>query len=84
MREKLQNLKNEALAQIIQATNPEELENLRTHYLGKKGALAEAAKELPKLTPEERSEIGQLFNDAKTAITDALNSKLEITKNTKI
>ena len=78
MREKLQNLKNEALAQIIQATDPGELENLRTHYLGKKGALAEAAKELPKLTPEERSEIGQLFNDAKTAITDALNSKLEI------
>ena len=78
MREKLQNLKNEALAQIISATDPEELENLRVHYLGKKGALAQVAQELPKLTPQERSEIGQLFNDTKTAISQALNPKLEL------
>lgn len=83
MREKLQNLKNEALAQIIQASDPEELENLRAHYLGKKGALVEIAKELPKLSPEERAEIGQLFNDTKIAITDALEQKLQ-TKNKRV
>jgi len=78
MREKLQNLKNEALAQIIQATDPTELENLRTHYLGKKGALANVARELPKLEPKERSEIGQLFNDTKVAIANAIGSKSQI------
>ncbi len=75
MRKKLQNLKNEALAQIIQATDPAELENLRTHYLGKRGALAEIAKELALLEPEEKKDIGQLFNDTKSAITEALSTK---------
>ena len=78
MREKLQNLKNEALAQIIQATDPEELDRLRVHYLGKSGQLAQFAKELAKLSPEEKSESGQIFNDAKTAISNALASKSEI------
>lgn len=75
MRQKLQNIKNEALSQIITATDPEELENLRNHYLGKKGALAEIAKELPNLSPEEKSEAGKIFNDVKFAITEALGSK---------
>ena len=78
MREKLQNLKNEALAQIIQATDPGELENLRTHYLGKKGALADIAKDLSQLAPEAKKDIGQLFNDTKSAISEALGRKLEI------
>ncbi len=78
MREKLQNLKNEALSQIITATDPEELENLRDHYLGKKGALAEIAKELALLGPEEKRDIGQLFNETKTIISEALSSKPNI------
>lgn len=83
MREKLQNLKNEALAQIIQSTDSDELERLRNHYLGKKGALAEIAKELALLEVEEKRDIGQLFNDTKTAIANALEPKLKI-KNSKL
>lgn len=74
MREKLQNIKNEALAQIISASDSEELERLRAHYLGKKGVLAEAAKELPNLEMEERIEIGKSFNDVKSAIENAIQS----------
>ncbi|KKU57827.1 MAG: Phenylalanine-tRNA ligase alpha subunit [Candidatus Amesbacteria bacterium GW2011_GWA2_47_11b] len=83
MRQKLQNLKNEALAQIIQATDPAELKNLRYHYLGKKGALAEIAKDLSRLEPEAKKDIGQLFNDTKSAISEALGRKLEI-RNSKL
>ena len=36
MQEKLQNLKNEALALIIQAQSAEELERIRVKFLGKK------------------------------------------------
>lgn len=72
MREKLLNLKNEALAQIISTTNQEELEHLRLHYLGKSGLLAQLSKEFKILTPDERKEIGQLFNDVKSAILNAL------------
>lgn len=75
MREILLNLKNEALAQIIEASDPAELELLRIHYLGKKGQLNNIAKQLTSLSPEEKSEIGQLFNDIKSAIANALASK---------
>ena len=74
MREILQNLKNEALAQIIQCADQEELERLRLHYLGKSGQLAQLAKGIPSLEKEERIEIGKTFNDVKFAITEALNS----------
>lgn len=84
MREILLNLKNEALAQIISATDAAELERLRVHYLGKKGALNELAKGLPKLDPTERSEIGQLFNDIKSAISNAIVPKLKNWKTEKL
>lgn len=74
MREKLLNLKNEALAQIIPATDPEELKRLRSHYLGKSGVLNQFAKELPNLQSEQKAETGQLFNEIKSAISDALAS----------
>ncbi|MBI2587624.1 phenylalanine--tRNA ligase subunit alpha [Candidatus Amesbacteria bacterium] len=74
MREKLLNLKNEALAQIISATDPEELERLRAHYLGKSGILNQFAKELPNLPHDQKTETGRLFNEIKSAIADALAS----------
>jgi phenylalanyl-tRNA synthetase alpha chain len=78
MREKLNNLKNEALAMIMETHDQEELERLRIQYLGKSGQLSELAKCLKDLPPDERAQIGVLFNDVKNAITQALESKLEI------
>ena len=76
MRERLLNLKNEALAQIIPATDREELERLRIHYLGKSGQLAQISKEFKGLSPEDRKKIGGLFNDVKSAISSAISPKL--------
>lgn len=70
MRNRLINLKNEALAQAMEAHDPEELERLRIQYLGKSGQLAEIAKEFKNLSPEEKSDIGVLFNDVKVALVD--------------
>lgn len=75
MNDRLRNIKNEALAQIIRAENAEEIKRLSLHYLGKRGALSEIAKEFPQLIPEERASIGQIFNDVKVAITEAIASK---------
>ncbi len=74
----LQNLKNEALAMIMGASDAGELERLRIQYLGKSGQLAEVAKQLKNLDPAQKAEIGVLFNDVKTAITDALGPSLKI------
>lgn len=80
MREKLQNLKNEALAQIIQTKDVEELERLRVHYLGKKGVLNQLSKDISSLSPEEKIETGRLFNDVKIAIANALGSSPTISQ----
>jgi len=74
MHQKLQNLKNEAVNMIINASDSIELEELRIRYLGKSGQLAEISKDFKDLSPEERKDIGQLFNDVKTAIQSTLDS----------
>jgi phenylalanyl-tRNA synthetase alpha chain len=75
MQEKLLNLKNEAIALIIQSEDKQELERLRIHYLGKKGIINELAKDIPQLPLDKRVEAGQVFNDVKEAITNAINAK---------
>jgi len=75
MRDKLNNLKNEAIAMAIGAEGAAELERLRVQYLGKSGALAQIAKQLSGLPSEEKKDLGQLFNDVKSAILQALESK---------
>lgn len=74
MHQKLQNLKNEALAQIISAQSAEELEQIRIQYLGKSGQLNDIARLFKDLNPAEKSSVGLLFNDVKSAISDALSS----------
>ncbi|MEK9200464.1 MAG: phenylalanine--tRNA ligase subunit alpha [Patescibacteria group bacterium] len=73
MRDKLNNLKNQALGQIMSAGSSQELEDIRIQYLGKKGVIAQIAKELPNLSVEDKQEIGPLFNDVKNSITEALS-----------
>ncbi len=74
MHQRLQNIKNEALAMILQAGSPNELEEIRIRYLGKAGQLAEIAKSFKDLPPEQKNKVGQLFNDVKSAIQSAFSS----------
>ena len=74
MREKLQNLKNEAVGEVIEAQSATEIDRLRVHYLGKKGMLAEIATQIPGLPNEEKIEVGRLFNDVKVSMSIAFNS----------
>lgn len=75
MNDRLRNIKNEALAQIITAVDGAEVERLKVHYLGKKGVLADIAREIPKLSDDEKATVGQIFNDVKIAIAEAVGSK---------
>src|SRR3989338_9666480 len=78
MRQKLQNIKNEALAMIMKKKDQGEMENIRIQYVGKSGQLAQIAGQLKSLEPAERTEIGKLFNDVKSAIQASLDPKLKI------
>lgn len=74
MREKLFNLRNQALSNILNASSPEELEQLRINYLGKKGEINDITKDIGHLDPSDRAEAGQLINDIKQAILEAISN----------
>ena len=72
---KLSELSSQARTRILAAASPEELEAARVEILGRKGALAQASKEMGKLAPEERARIGKLLNSAKQTLEAALEAR---------
>ncbi len=75
MQEEIQNLKNQALAQIMEVKDAEELENIRIQLLGRKGKLNILIKKLREVDKEQRKKLGQMINEAKITIISELNSK---------
>ena len=74
MKEKLQSIKEEALAQIQAADVPEKLNDVRVKYLGKKGELTAVLKSMKDVDPEDRPKVGQMVNETREEIETALNS----------
>ncbi|MBE7544311.1 MAG: phenylalanine--tRNA ligase subunit alpha [Bryobacteraceae bacterium] len=58
-------LESRAAALLDQAAAADELEAARVEFLGRKGPLALISKEMGKLTPEERAQVGRLLNGVK-------------------
>ena len=75
LREKLLNLKNEAIALIQDAKSEAELERLRVVYLGRKGKINKFVGNIKKGDESQKREFGTLLNDAKIAVQEALESK---------
>lgn len=53
------------------------LEDFFQKYLGKQGTLPLAFKEMAALNPEEKKEAGKILSEAKTALTEAYEQKLQ-------
>lgn len=75
MQDNIQNLKNEALAQIMDAKEASEIESLRIVYLGRNGKLNDLIKKIRNLPPEERRRSGILINEIKKVIDSALTDQ---------
>ncbi len=76
MQDKLIDIKNEALAQILGAVDQKILEEIRVEYLGKsKGKITQILKQLPKMEDLEKAAVGKLVNEVKKIIEDALASQ---------
>ena len=75
MKEKVENLKKEALEKISKASNLKELNDLRVEYLGKKGPISELTTHMKELTPEEKKDFGKLLNGLKQDVTNAIDTK---------
>lgn len=74
MREQLQNLQNQALAELAVVSGEEELQALKVKFLGKKGELTAVMKGIGALTPEERPLIGQVVNSVRDCLEAAFES----------
>ncbi len=65
MKERLQQLQNDALTALRSSSSLKELQALRVQVLGKKGSLTEVMKGMRDLSAEDRPVIGQLVNQLK-------------------
>ncbi|MBP9719545.1 MAG: phenylalanine--tRNA ligase subunit alpha [Candidatus Levybacteria bacterium] len=77
MEETLISSKNAAISFILEAQSMNELDEIKLQFLGKSGTLTTTMKELSKLPMEKRPEVGQLANEVKHAIEEAIAQKAE-------
>lgn len=75
MKEKIENLKNQAIAEITNSKNSKELYDLKVKYLGKKGELTSLLRGMESLSPEERPKMGALVNSEKQEIKNKIQEK---------
>ena len=72
MKEQLEAIRKSALEAVAGTQKSAELEAVRVQYLGKKGELTAVLTHRGKLSPEERPVMGQLANDVRAAVEEAI------------
>ena len=74
MKEQLAKIRTEALAAFEAAGDSAALDALRVQYLGKKGELTAVLKQMGKLSAEERPAMGQLANEVRAVLEQAIET----------
>src|SRR5947199_1961202 len=73
----LEQLRDEALREIEAARDEKSLEAVRVKYLGKTGSISEWGERMKALAKDERPVVGKLLNQARNAVTAALDQRAE-------
>src|SRR5215831_10920771 len=73
----LEQLRDDALRKIEAARDEKSLEGVRVKYLGKSGSVSEWGERMKTLSKEERPVVGKLLNQARNAVTAALDQRGE-------
>lgn len=73
----LEKVKSEALQAIFDCQDEKVLEELRIEFLSKKGKIQSLMQEMKNLPAEEKPKFGQLVNDLKSSVSEALENKKE-------
>ena len=85
MQEEIITIKNGALAQIMEARNESELENIRVSYLGRSGRFTDLIKRIKEVEPEKRGQVGAAINEAKNTLISAIaEQKTKLTETAKV
>ncbi len=77
MKETLQAIEAKALEQIAQGDTLDKLNEVKVAYLGKKGELTAVLKGMKDVSPEERPKVGQMVNDTRAVIEEALDKAIK-------
>ena len=75
MKEKLEALRTQALAELAAATDLKALEEFRVRFMGKKGPLTELLRGMGALPAEERPRVGQMVNQLRAELEDAMAAR---------
>ena len=75
MKEQLEALQQDALDQIAAAADLKALDDTRVAYLGRKGKITDVLRGLGKVSPEDRPLIGQLANQVKQILAQAIEER---------
>lgn len=75
MKEKLQSILQSATEDLKAISTSKELDELRVRFLGKKGELTALLKGMRDLSAEERPIVGQMVNDVRAALEEALEKQ---------
>ena len=75
MKQRLADLREQALAELKAVEDAAALDSIRVKYLGKKGELTNLLKQMGKLSAEERPVMGQLANEIRAALEQKLDGK---------
>ncbi|MBQ8246494.1 MAG: phenylalanine--tRNA ligase subunit alpha [Lachnospiraceae bacterium] len=77
MKETLQAIQAKALEQIKQGDTLDKLNEVKVAYLGKKGELTAVLKGMKDVSPEDRPKVGQMVNDTRAVIEEALDKAIK-------
>ena len=77
MEQQLNSLKDSFGADLAKAGSPEDVENLRIKYLGRKGALTGILRQMGSISAEDRPRMGTLSNKLKSEMEEALQAKVQ-------
>ena len=77
MKDKLQQIREKAIAEIEGSDGLERLNEVRQAVLGKKGELTAVLKGMKDVAPEDRPKVGQWVNDTRSAIETILEEKMK-------
>ena len=73
----LEQLRDDALAQIASAPDQRVLETVRVKFLGRGGSVSEWSDKMKSLPKEEKPAVGKLLNEVRIAITAAIEARAE-------
>jgi phenylalanyl-tRNA synthetase alpha chain len=75
---RIEELKELALGEISAASSAEELEELRVRHLGRKAELPQLLRGVAELPAAERAEVGRTANEARQALQELIDGRLEL------